>query len=238
MIINAYPEAFDSTCLQSLRTPQPRRLGVSLHALGSAIMVCLMVIITSASYHRLSLMAAHADQHAVLDYLAEAGSFCFAFLIAVLCVIRLKPRQQAKGLIPVIAALGGAFLLTVVNLAPMAPLAPGLKSVAVLLLATGNILSVYCLASLGRSFSILPQARKLVTDGPYGLVRHPLYIAEVIAAVGVIMLHFNALSAITGVLILATQMRRAMYEERVLSDAFPEYAAYAARVPRFIPGLI
>lgn len=238
MIINAYPEAFDSTCLQFIRPHQPHRLAVSPHTLGSAIMVCLMGVIVFATYHRLALMVANSSHHTFLDYLAEAASFCFALLIAVLCVIRLKPCRQAKGLTPVIAALAGTFLLTVVNLTPMTELAPSVKSVAVLLLAMGNVLSVYCLAYLGRSFSLLPQARKLVTDGPYRLVRHPLYITEVIAALGMILLHFNALSAMTGLVIVATQMRRALYEERVLSDAFPEYAAYADRVPRFIPGLI
>jgi protein-S-isoprenylcysteine O-methyltransferase Ste14 len=29
-----------------------------------------------------------------------------------------------------------------------------------------------------------------------------------------------------------------VYEERILSEAFPEYAAYKARTKRFIPGML
>jgi protein-S-isoprenylcysteine O-methyltransferase Ste14 len=62
-------------------------------------------------------------------------------------------------------------------------------------------------------------------------------VAESIAALGLILLHFSPQSMITGVILLAVQMQRVIYEERVLLNAFPEYAAYAATVPRFIPGL-
>jgi protein-S-isoprenylcysteine O-methyltransferase Ste14 len=33
------------------------------------------------------------------------------------------------------------------------------------------------------------------------------------------------------------QMRRMHHEERVLSQAFPEYTNYAARTPKFLPRL-
>jgi len=231
MMIQAYPKAFDS---HELTKPAPR-LQIGSHMLGSAIMVILMGLVAQSTYLRLEQMVIHPEQANLLDYLAEFGSFCFASLICVLCVIRLKPSKQAKGVIPVLAALGGSFLLTAVNLAPVADLSPTVKSVAVCLLAIGNLLSVFCLAHLGRSFSILPQARKLVTSGPYGLVRHPLYVAECIAALGLILLHLSPQSLITGTILLVVQMQRVIYEERVLMAAFPDYADYAANVPRFIP---
>lgn len=230
MIIEAYPKAIDASLLE-----RPRfNVGSYAHMLGSVAMVALMTIIAHATYGRIVNLLSQPGA-GPLDYLAEAGSLCFACLIGFLCVIRLKPSRQATGFIPTIAALGGSFLLTLVNLEPLAALSSTEKSVAVTLLAVGNVLSVYCLAHLGRSFSILPQARKLVTSGPYGVVRHPLYMAEAIAALGVILLHFNVLAALTGVLLLGLQMRRVIYEEGVLRSAFPDYAVYAARVPRFVP---
>jgi len=47
-----------------------------------------------------------------------------------------------------------------------------------LIMISGMAFSVYALFSLGKSFSIIPQARGLVQSGPYRLVRHPLYVGE------------------------------------------------------------
>jgi protein-S-isoprenylcysteine O-methyltransferase Ste14 len=237
MIIEAYPKAIDARTL-STDVPMVHQSDFNPwgQILGSTIMVALMAVVVHATYGRITALLANPSA-GLLDYLAEAGTLCFAGLIGLLCVIRLKPSRQAKGFLPIAAALGGSFLLTLVNLAPLTALPGPLKSIAVTLLAFGNVLSVYCLANLGRSFSILPQARKLVTSGPYGIVRHPLYVAEAIAALGVVLLHFNLLTALTGMLLLGLQMRRVIYEESVLRLAFPEYDAYAAQVPRFIPRL-
>ena len=38
---------------------------------------------------------------------------------------------------------------------------------------------------LARSLSIMPEARKLVTTGLYARIRHPLYLAEDIALLGI-----------------------------------------------------
>jgi protein-S-isoprenylcysteine O-methyltransferase Ste14 len=50
--------------------------------------------------------------------------------------------------------------------------------------------SIYVSCWLGRSFSIFPEGRELVTHGPFSVVRHPLYLTEQIAALGT-MLQFN-----------------------------------------------
>ena len=222
MIIEAYPNALDVSLLAQ-------------HVIGSVIMTGLMGMIAFATFQRIAAMLTHQAPAGALEILAEIGTFCFACLIGALCVTRLKPTRQASGMIPMISALGGSFVLTVVNFVPLADLSPAAKTLAVFLLATGNFLSVYCLAYLGRSFSILPQARKLVTEGPYGIVRHPLYIAEAVAASGLILLHLSPLSIVTGLLLFGLQLRRVLFEESVLGAAFPDYAEYARTVPRFIP---
>jgi protein-S-isoprenylcysteine O-methyltransferase Ste14 len=96
----------------------------------------------------------------------------------------------------------------------------------------GASLSFAVLRWLGKSFSILAEARRLVTEGPYRVVRHPLYICEGIATVGV-MLQVISPSAVLIIIIFAMiQYRRMINEEKILTSAFPGYRAY--RLARWI----
>ncbi len=96
---------------------------------------------------------------------------------------------------------------------------------------------IYPLVALGRSFSLMPQARKLVTSGPYAIVRHPLYLVEEAAVAGVLLQYawYAALPFLA--LHLAVQIGRMQLEEKVLRNAFPDYAGYAKRTYRLIPGV-
>jgi len=88
---------------------------------------------------------------------------------------------------------------------------------------------------LGKSFSILAEARRLVTEGPYRVVRHPLYICEGIATVGVMLQVISPLAVLIIIVFATIQYRRMINEEKILTSAFPEYRAYAARTPLVIP---
>ena len=88
------------------------------------------------------------------------------------------------------------------------------------------------------NFSIFPEPRanaRLITSGPYARVRHPLYFALMIFALGLAIgwntaVHWAA--AVTLVLILDVKSRR---EERLLMARFSDYADYASRTPRLVP---
>ena len=108
--------------------------------------------------------------------------------------------------------------------------------IAVLILI-GNIYGLMALRHLGRSFSIFPEGRRLVTTGPYRYVRHPLYIAESIAALGAMINFLSPASVVIVVTQLLLQFARMHYEEKVLRQTFPEYAAYARRTAKIIPGI-
>lgn len=91
--------------------------------------------------------------------------------------------------------------------------------------------------TLGRSFSVLPEARALVTTGPYRYVRHPVYLGEIIAYSGLLLASLSPLNAALAGLFCVGQFLRMGLEERALKSAFPEYAAYAASTPRLLPSL-
>lgn len=79
--------------------------------------------------------------------------------------------------------------------------------------------------------------RDLVTDGPYGIVRHPLYTAYCLELIS-LPLVFNAYWALIPALcfFIPLEVHRARYEERLLRDTFgPAYDLYARRTPAFLP---
>jgi len=103
--------------------------------------------------------------------------------------------------------------------------------------ATGAALAIASLATLGRSFAILPARRELVIRGPYRLVRHPAYACELAmtVAAGAAIAWWAALvaAALTG-LSLAPRIAR---EERALATD-PRWREYASRVrSRLLPGI-
>jgi protein-S-isoprenylcysteine O-methyltransferase Ste14 len=118
---------------------------------------------------------------------------------------------------------------------PLSDVPDAVKIAALVLGFVGAALSTYVLLYLGRSFSIMAQARKLVTSGPYSVVRHPLYIVEEIAIIGIILAHFSIWAVAIGTVHWLFQMRRMLNEERVLRAAFPEYDLYAISVPMLVP---
>ena len=98
-------------------------------------------------------------------------------------------------------------------------------------------LSLASLLSLGRRFGVFPALRGLAMKGPYRIVRHPMYLAYVLADIGYNLQEWNfgtAQMVIAGWLSLLYRIRA---EERVLShDA--GWSAYVALVRyRLLPGL-
>jgi protein-S-isoprenylcysteine O-methyltransferase Ste14 len=117
---------------------------------------------------------------------------------------------------------------------------PGSGSTAMLVAGEAIALAscAWLLASvlaLGRCFGVLPEARGLVMRGPYGLVRHPVYLGELGAAAGLVAGAPGVRNLAAMAALVAAQLVRVRLEERALERAFPEYSAYAARTPRLLP---
>jgi len=97
---------------------------------------------------------------------------------------------------------------------------------------------VWLLASvlaLGKCFGILPEARGLVTRGPYRVVRHPVYLGELGAVVGFTIGAPTLWNLVVLVAFYAAQTVRMRLEEQALTREFAEYANYAATTPRLLP---
>ncbi len=171
------------------------------------------------------------------DIVSRSSTICFLGLMSILFLIRLEPIDKAKGILPRVMAIAGTFFVALVTFFPRANLTVTQTVIAGLLSLVGTGISVIVLAHLGRSFSIMAEARKLVTTGPYQIVRHPLYIFEAVASLGVLLqfLSFYTLAVFLAYGLL--QFQRMRNEEAILEKAFPEYQAYKLKTARLIPGL-
>lgn len=94
--------------------------------------------------------------------------------------------------------------------------------------------------ALGRNWSVsleLRERHKLVTDGVYRHVRHPMYTAFWLWAVAQALLLPNWIAGFSGLVGFGTlYFMRVGHEERLMVDAFgDDYRAYMARTARLLP---
>jgi protein-S-isoprenylcysteine O-methyltransferase Ste14 len=173
-----------------------------------------------------------------IRFFSLSAAMAFNLLLIYLLVVRDKPVRRLAGVMPRLCALIGTFLGVGMLQLPVAHLDLGMQLISAVLVGVGSLASVLVLWRLGKSFSIMPEARTLVTSGPYAYARHPLYGVEMITILGTALQFVQPWSAIVGAAVLAMLVVRTMFEERVLSEAYPEYATYRAKTARFIPGVI
>lgn len=99
----------------------------------------------------------------------------------------------------------------------------------------GGMINLIGLITLRRAFTIMSEARTLITRGVYRFVRHPLYSAHMIMFFGSMLLRLNFATVLLYLLFLAGQVFRARIEERKLDLAFAEFAGYRDRTGMFMP---
>ena len=173
----------------------------------------------------------------LLRIVVHVATMLFLVLIAGFTLARRRPVRRSVGPWPRFAALAGLLLLYTLMLLPRAAPDPRWDAPALGLLLFGQFFCVVALLQLGRSLSVMPEARRLVTAGLYGRIRHPLYLAEAIATLGV-LLQFRSIEALLLVVLqFCIQLWRMREEEKVLEAAFPEYGQYRSRTARLIPGV-
>ncbi|HET8653569.1 MAG TPA: methyltransferase [Gaiellaceae bacterium] len=156
------------------------------------------------------------------------------FAVSFCVLIRSESRRRSRD--PLAIGACAAALAS----GPMLEAPPASAPVA--LVVTGDLIALAAGAwilvaflALGRCFGILPEARGLVMRGPYRLVRHPVYLGEFASFGGLVLASLTTRNVALAALFAAAQAVRMRFEEQALTEAFPEYTAYADRTPRLVP---
>jgi protein-S-isoprenylcysteine O-methyltransferase Ste14 len=162
-------------------------------------------------------------------------------LIAISFLVRGRSRAGAPGWVSRLVAYANSFLVMVFILVAarvqpewLRPTPqPGLRTAGAILWLAGAVLCLWPLWYLRRSFSLEPEARALVTSGPYRLARHPIYAVYLLINAGILLRHLTVPFAIVLAVWVALLLVRVRYEEGVLASAFPDYPEYRRRVRAF-----
>ena len=169
---------------------------------------------------------------------ASTGLVCAFYALIIWCYLRRGPAGATSRSVTAHAAAVTAMLVPFAfPLLRSAPPGGAQQWGGDALVAGGTAWAVWSLRSLGRSVSVLAQARVLVDRGPYRWVRHPLYTGEIMSSLGLALLAgtLPALAVWLGFCFL--QAYRALREEQLLVAAMPAYRGYRARTAALIPGL-
>ena len=235
-----YPFAAALKAFRRQRTEKATQMNRSLEdRIGMGLLLLVFGWLLYSSFNRMGMIIAARDTVPMWELILVAGlsNLIFLGLIVWFTATRLPARNATVGVLTKLVAIAGTFVMMLVAFTSPVDVGPVQRVVSTVLIVAGTILSILCLSRLGRSFAVVPAARALVTTGPYRVVRHPLYAAELIAVLGGTMSNGSYAAYAVGLSCLMFQIARARLEEKVLRESFPEYAAYAQQVPMLIPGL-
>ena len=199
-----------------------------LPSLVQQIALVKMVVQTDPSVLPVSL---------VLSTLSHITSVVFLAILVVMFAVRQVPQRTSLRWYPRFAAVAGTFIGVGFMWLPQRELSASVYLASLVLIISGTTFAACAGLVLGRSISVLPEARRLITWGPYAAVRHPLYLGEIVAMTGVALQYLSAWAFLLLGLLYVFQFQRMKYEEQVLSQAFPEYKNYMVRTARLVPGI-
>jgi protein-S-isoprenylcysteine O-methyltransferase Ste14 len=168
--------------------------------------------------------------------LADAIWASGAILMGALSLVRIPPRVMRLD-VPALAAT--AAMLTLPCLMRSTVASAGLVQWSGLTLEVfGVVLSQSARIVMGRRFGILPANRGIVSSGPFGVVRHPIYAGWLMLSLGFAMAYPSWRNFVVMIAAVPASLWRIRVEEGLLAED-PEYRLYRSRIPwMLIPHLL
>lgn len=119
------------------------------------------------------------------------------------------------------------------------PWAPWEFWVAAFVTAAGMLFTVWARVPPGGNWSgivTIKRDHELIVDGPYALVRHPIYTGLLVAFIGSAMARGEWRGVLAVLVAWAALWRKLRMEERWMIERFgPQYETYCRRVPALVP---
>ncbi|WP_130618085.1 methyltransferase family protein [Dyella amyloliquefaciens] len=116
------------------------------------------------------------------------------------------------------------------------------QSAGIFLCFAGAAIACWSRHVLGGNWSATVQLKsdhRLITRGPYGLIRHPIYTGFLLLFLGNAVLVGDWRGLVAVAIVFLSFWRKLRLEERWLSELFGDaYRQYAARTSALIPGLL
>ena len=221
------------TALPSETSTPGRRLD-----LGRVIMVPVSILCGVAAIGKIVSLLNDGSPLGALGAIVTAGLTTIFYALFVYAYLRRGPARATSAVtLALIAAPVATFLPFSLPYVAAGGASTGIIAVGDLLLVLGMAWSLWSVRCLDRSLSLVPQARVLIEHGPYRLVRHPLYLGELVAVLGLALTLGGTAPLVVWIGLTLLQCYRAVQEESLLSEHLPGYADYRARTARVLPGL-
>ena len=103
----------------------------------------------------------------------------------------------------------------------------------------GVILGIWAIVIMGiKNTNVAPlvkQDARLVMNGPYAFIRHPMYSAVLLTIWPLILDQYSLLRLTAGLILTVDLIVKMLYEERLLKRHFAVYETYMKRTKRLIP---
>ena len=109
----------------------------------------------------------HFNGAVVIAMLAQISQWMFVFLLSILPLFRLRPIAKSDEILPRVVPLIVTCVPPMFMLLERAPPDIAFNVPAVVIILLANVMAVATVSFLGRSLSLMPEARRLVRIGPY-----------------------------------------------------------------------
>jgi protein-S-isoprenylcysteine O-methyltransferase Ste14 len=104
------------------------------------------------------------------------------------------------------------------------------------------MIGTWAIVSMGMmNTSIIPLVKRnalLITNGPYAVIRHPMYSAVLLALWPLIIDQYSLLRLSVGLILTIDLVVKMLYEESLLLKHFAGYENYMRKTKRLIPFII